>query len=191
MRVQVLRRLCLRHRRPQRRRFPPAFERPARPALRSALIPAPSMMTAQPGPRRWRAVGTEAASAPPPERMPRNEPRHDARHDGRNELELMAVRTHDMTDGEDATHTQIAATAASARSQRNAKMDGADADVSAAPTNRTRRRTPPPIERAPQTPITPEGSITGWLDVAREGGFIRLSATANCPNRPTRSFRRH
>ncbi len=44
-----------------------------------------------------------------------------------------------------------------------------------------------PFERAPQAPITPEGSITGWLDLAREGGFIRLPANSYLPE-PTDPF---
>ncbi|MEP6763605.1 MAG: transcription termination factor Rho [Gemmatimonadaceae bacterium] len=52
------------------------------------------------------------------------------------------------------------------------------------PPERERPREP---ERAPQTPLVVEGNLTGWIDIAREGGFLRLHVNSYLPE-PTDPF---
>ncbi|MBC8086217.1 MAG: transcription termination factor Rho [Phycisphaerae bacterium] len=169
---------------------PPAFERPARPALEERTYTRPFYDDRPPRPTSYGVpYGSEAASAPPPERMPRNEPRHEPRHDGRNDGRSDARHDARGDRGARSSHPE--------RGDRNAGGDR-NAMRKNGRRGRGRFRRPEdsepgvgpaaaPIERAPQTPIAPEGSITGWLDVAREGGFIRLSANSYLPE-PTDPF---
>jgi transcription termination factor Rho len=141
---------------------PPEFERPARPLLdERPSYSRPMNDDRPPRPLSYGVpYGSEAAaSSPPPERAPRHE---------RAERPDRAPRPE--------------------RPDRNDRADraerGTGGDRNAVRKNgrrgRSRFRRPddvegPPPERTLPAPVVPEGNATGWIDIAREGAFVRLS----------------
>lgn len=172
---------------------PPEYERPPRPAP-SEDRPSPRSFYDDRPPRPLSygvPYGSDAASASPPAERParndsRNESRHEHRHDrgdrhprpDRNDRHDRGDRNdrndrHDRNGGDRNNAMRKNARRGRGRFRRNDEGDG--------PSNNA------PIERAPQTPIVAEGTVSGWIDIAREGGFIRLSANSYLPE-PTDPF---
>lgn len=155
---------------------PPEFERPPRPIVNEERPIVRSFYDDRP-PRPLSygvPYGSEAAAAPPPERPPRHEPRHDSRPE--------RVDRHPRQDRGD-RHERGPAGGDRNSMRKNARRGRGRfrrPDEGEAPAG-------PPPERAPQAPLVAEGSVTGWIDVAREGGFIRLSANSYLPE-PTDPF---
>ena len=118
--------------------------------------------------------GSEAAANPPAERAPRNdrgerpdrsprpdrnEPRNDSRGDrnDRNDRSGAGDRNAMRKNG---------------RRGRSRFRRPDDVEVAAGP----------PVERTPPTPVVAEDTTTGWVDVAREGGFVRLARNSYLPD---------
>ena len=157
---------------------PPAdYDRPARPALNDDRPPARTFYDDRP-PRPLSygvPYGSEAASAPPPER-PRPEPRSDSRQD-RGDRQPRPDR-HERHDRASSAGDRSSSLRKNPRRGRGRVRRPDDGDGPSAG---------PPPERAPQAPLVADGTVTGWIDLAREGGFIRLPANSYLPE-PTDPF---
>jgi transcription termination factor Rho len=114
--------------------------------------------------------GSEAAATPPAERPPRNEraerqeraPRNEPRNDGRSDS---------RSDRSDRGGGDRNAMRKNGRRGRSRIRRPDDVEVAG-----------PPVERTPPTPIVAEDTVTGWVDMAREGGFIRLARNSYLPD---------
>lgn len=40
----------------------------------------------------------------------------------------------------------------------------------------------PPVERAAPSPVVADATVSGWIDIARDGGFVRLSGNSYLPD---------
>ncbi|MGV3707878.1 MAG: transcription termination factor Rho, partial [Gemmatimonas sp.] len=171
---------------------PADYERPSRsydepPAPRPEPRPSRFYDDRPPRPLSYGVpYGSEAANAASsaPAERPRHEPRHDrgdrndrhegGRHEGRHER---GGHRHDRNDRGGDRHGGARKNARRGRGRFRQRDDG-DAPM--------QERGPAP-ERAPQAPVVAEGTVTGWIDIAREGGFIRLPVNSYLPE-PTDPF---
>ena len=118
--------------------------------------------------------GSEAAQAPPPERPrpePRQEPRQDSRPD-RGDRHPRPDRNDRAAGGGDRN-----AMRKNARRGRGRVRGRDEGELPAGP----------PPERTPPAPLVVEGALSGWMDIAREGGFVRLPVNSYLPE-PTDPF---
>ena len=155
---------------------PPDYERSVRPVSEERPpLARPLYDDRPPRPLSYGVpYGSEAASAPPPERLrpePRQEPRRDARHD-RSDRSPRPDRSERGPAASD--RNAMRKPPRRGRSRFRGREEG-DAPIGQPP------------ERTPPTPLVAEGSVTGWFDVAREGGFIRLANNSYLPE-PTDPF---
>ena len=156
----------------------PEYDRPVRPMLNDDRpYVRPMNDDRPPRPRSYGVpYGTEPASAPPPaprydsnERPPERLPRPD-RND-RGDRSSAADRSSNLRKN---------GRRGRSRFRGRDEVDG----PSAPPPERERVRE---TERAAPAPTVAEGNLTGWVDIAREGGFLRLPGNSYLPE-PTDPF---
>jgi transcription termination factor Rho len=151
----------------------PDYDRPPRPPidLERPVYSRPLNDERPPRPLSYGVpYGSEAAATPPAERPPRNEraerqeraPRNEPRNDGRSDS---------RSDRSDRGGGDRNAMRKNGRRGRSRIRRPDDVEVAG-----------PPVERTPPTPIVAEDTVTGWVDMAREGGFIRLARNSYLPD---------
>ena len=159
---------------------PPDFERPVRPISEERpTFNRPLYDDRPPRPRSYGVpYGSEAAQAPPPER-PRPEPRHEPRHEPRQDSRPERGDRHPRPDRNEraASGGDRSALRKTARRGRGRIRGRDEVDVPVGP----------PPDRTPPAPLVAEGSLSGWMDIAREGGFVRLPVNSYLPE-PTDPF---
>ncbi|MEP6781682.1 MAG: transcription termination factor Rho [Gemmatimonadaceae bacterium] len=163
--------------------LPPAYESPARPmndddrpVLRSS-----SYNERPPRPSSYGVpYGTQPAAPPPPPppRYDRNDRQDRSPRPDRTERNDRGDRNNGGGDRNNSLRKNVRRGRSRVRGRDETDAPGA------APFERER---PPQQDRAPQTPLVVEGELTGWIDLAREGGFLRLPGNSYLPE-PTDPF---